>query len=152
MAFISVSGIGSAARIAASALSATLLLGAASPGAVELELAGLRSAKGVVQLCLTRDPVNFPSCTDDAHAEKRTVPASQRRVAFTGLPSGAYAIALFHDENRNARLDTVLGIPREGFGFSRNPTIAFGPPKFKAADFPVASGATEQRVQLKYLL
>ncbi|WP_254447854.1 DUF2141 domain-containing protein [Sphingomonas sp. ID1715] len=134
------------------ALSATLLLGAAEPGAVELDVAGLRSAKGVVQVCLTRDPVNFPGCTDDKFAVKRKVPATQTRLSFGDLPTGAYAAALIHDENANNRLDTMLGIPREGFGFSRNPVIAFGPPKFAAARFTVAAGETIQRIQMKYLL
>ncbi|HEV2567756.1 MAG TPA: DUF2141 domain-containing protein [Sphingomonas sp.] len=134
------------------ALSSMLLIGAAEPGAVELDIAGLRSAKGVVQVCLTRDPVNFPGCTNDAFATRRKVPARTTHLSFDGLPSGAYAAALIHDENANDRLDTMLGIPREGFGFSRNPVIAFGPPKFAAARFPVGSGATEQRVQIKYLL
>ena len=130
------------------ALSA-LLLGAASPGTVELELTGLRSAKGLVQVCLTRDSARFPECGPEALL---TLPARQARLRVDGLATGSYAVALFHDENRNGRLDTMLGIPREGFGFSRNPPVAFGPPKFKAARFVVASGATEQRVQLKYLL
>lgn len=152
MGFISASGIGCAARIAGLALSASLLVSAAAPGTVELDVAGLRSAKGVIQICLTRDPVNFPGCTDDAFAIKRKVPASQTRLSFDGLPTGAYAAALIHDENANNKLDTVLGIPREGFGFSRNPVIAFGPPKFAAARFSVASGETSERVQIKYLL
>jgi uncharacterized protein (DUF2141 family) len=133
-------------------LSAALLMSAATPGAVELEVAGLRSAKGVVQVCLTRDPVNFPGCTDDAFAIRRKVPARTTRLMFEGLPTGTYAAALIHDENSNDRLDTMLGIPREGFGFSRNPAIAFGPPKFKAARFAVGSGETSERIQVKYLL
>jgi uncharacterized protein (DUF2141 family) len=131
------------------ALSSALLIGAAEPGAVELELAGLRSAKGVVQVCLTRDSARFPECGPKA---LRTVPAAQTRLSFDGLPSGAYAVALFHDENGNGRLDTVIGIPREGFGFSRNPPVRFGAPSFGAARFTVAAGETEQRVKLKYLL
>jgi uncharacterized protein (DUF2141 family) len=127
-------------------------MSAAAPGAVELDVAGLRSAKGVVQVCLTRDPVNFPGCTDDAFAIRRKVPARTTRMTFDGLPTGSYAAALIHDENANDRLDTLLGIPREGFGFSRNPAIAFGPPKFKAARFTVGSGETSERVQVKYLL
>lgn len=134
------------------ALSATFLLGAASPGALELQIAGLRSAKGLVQVCLTRDPVNFPGCTDDSFAIKRKVPARTTRLTFDGLPTGGYAAALIHDENGNDRLDTVLGIPREGFGFSRNPAIGFGPPKFQAARFTIDAGETSQRVQVKYLL
>jgi uncharacterized protein (DUF2141 family) len=131
------------------ALSSLCLIGSAPPGEVELALDGLRSAKGVVQICLTRDAQRFPDC---APGSLRTVPAAQTSIRFDGLPSGAYAVALFHDENRNARLDTMLGIPREGFGFSRNPPIRFGPPKFTAARFPVASGETAERVQVKYLL
>jgi uncharacterized protein (DUF2141 family) len=133
-------------------VSAALLTSAAAPGAVELDIAGLRSTKGLVQVCLTRDPVNFPGCTDDKFAERRKVPARVTRLHFDGLPTGSYAAALIHDENANDRLDTLLGIPREGFGFSRNPTIAFGPPKFKAARFPVFSGETAERVRVKYLL
>ena len=129
-----------------------LLASASAPGEVELEIAGARSARGVVQVCLTRDPVNFPGCVGDRQAEKRTVPADQTRIAFQGLAHGAYAVALFHDENRNGKLDTMIGIPREGFGFSRNPAIGFGAPKFSAARFTVASGENAERVRLKYLL
>jgi uncharacterized protein (DUF2141 family) len=126
-----------------------LLIGATEPGTVELELTGLRSAKGLVQVCLTRDAGRFPECGKDA---MRSVPATQASFRIEGLPTGSYAVSLFHDENRNGRLDTTMGIPREGFGFSRNPPIRFGPPKFAAARFTVGSGETEQRVKLKYLL
>lgn len=127
----------------------SLLIGAAEPGAVELELTGLRSTKGLVQVCLTRDSARFPECDKQA---LRTLPAAQPHLRIEGLPAGAYAVALFHDENRNGRLDTTMGIPREGFGFSRNPPIRFGPPRFSAARFTVGPGATEQQVKLKYLL
>ena len=55
-------------------------------------------------------------------------------VRIAGLGRGDYAVSVIHDENNNAKLDTFAGIPREGFGFSRNPAIRFGPPKFSAAD------------------
>ena len=131
------------------ALSSPLLIGAADSGAVELELSGLRSHHGLVQICLTRDSARFPECPKGA---QRTMPAAQASLRIEGLPSGAYAIALFHDENRNGRLDTMMGIPREGFGFSRNPPIRFGAPKFAAARFNVGAGETRQHVTLKYLL
>lgn len=129
-----------------------LLASAAAPGEVDLSISGQRSAKGLIRVCLTRDPAHFPGCDDDPAAEKRSVPASQSALKFQGLPSGAYAVSLFHDENSNGKLDTVIGIPREGFGFSRNPPIRFGPPRFAAARFAVTSGDTQQQVRLKYLL
>ncbi len=42
-------------------------------------------------------------------------------LTLHGLPDGTYAVRLFHDENNNGELDTnLLGIPREGYGFSNN--------------------------------
>ena len=37
------------------------------------------------------------------------------------------------DQNGNGKLDTMLGIPREGIAFSHDPRLAFGPPRFAAA-------------------
>lgn len=134
------------------ALTGLILVSAAPPGEVDLGISGQRSAKGLIRICLTRDPAHFPGCDDDPAALKRTVPAAQNTLSFDGLPSGTYAVSLFHDENSNGKLDTLVGIPREGFGFSRNPPIRFGPPRFAAARFPVTSGDTQQQVRLKYLL
>ena len=52
--------------------------------------------------------------------------------------AGTYAIAVVHDENGNNKLDKAIFLPKEGFGFSRNPTITVGPPSFKSASFAVA--------------
>ncbi len=106
----------------------------------------------MLRICLTADPANFPACVDDARAVTRSVPASETLVHFDGLPHGRYAIAVIHDANNNARLDTVLGIPREGFGFSRNPVITFGPPRFKAAQFEIDTDTVSQTVAMRYFL
>lgn len=172
MASISASGTASAAPTMASAISmllaagpterrlrrlgAALIIVAMLPGAsptarLDVDVAGMRSAKGLIQVCLTADPDNFPNCVDDARASTKTVPARQHEMAFEGLPPGRYALAVIHDENGNAKLDTFAGIPREGFGFSRNPAIRFGPPKFNSARFEI-DGPTRQQVRMKYML
>lgn len=130
---------------------------AASPaaslaGSLEIDVAGMRSARGLIRVCLTADPRNFPGCLDDKRAVTRSVPASQRIIRFDDLPPGKYAAALIHDENSNAKLDTLLGIPREGFGFSRNPPIGFGPPRFTAAEFALGGVAETQQVTMRYML
>ena len=56
-----------------------------------------------------------------------------------------------HDANGNARLDTFVGIPREGFGFSNNPAIGFGAPRFAAARFALERDAAET-IRMRYLL
>ncbi len=129
----------------------SLLIGAAPVGRLDVTVDRLRSAKGLIRVCLTADPANFPACVDDADAVTRSVPAGTRLVHFTGLPYGGYAIAVIHDENSNARLDTFAGIPREGFGFSRNPAIRFGPPRFEAARFQLVGATETQQVNMRYI-
>lgn len=80
------------------------------------------------------------------------MPATVRELRFDGVETGQYALALFHDENANGRLDTILGIPREGFGFSRNPAVHFGAPKFDEASITITGPITRVRVRLQYLL
>ncbi|WP_229664509.1 DUF2141 domain-containing protein [Sphingomonas metalli] len=128
-------------------------LGGASPVTrLDVDVEKLRSAKGMIRLCLTADPDNFPNCVDDAHALSRSVPAGSPLVRLSGLPAGGYAIAVIHDENGNSKLDTFVGIPREGFGFSRNPPIRFGPPRFAAARFQLQGEAQTQQILMRYML
>ncbi|HYI40272.1 MAG TPA: DUF2141 domain-containing protein [Allosphingosinicella sp.] len=130
-----------------------ILAAAGGPGAdVEILIEKLRNRKGVLHLCLTREPVHFPDCKKDSRAVTRSVPATTRAVRFTGLAPGGYAVAIFHDENRNRKLDVLVGIPREGFGFSRNPVVRFGAPKFRQVRIDLKAGFTRETVRMQYLL
>lgn len=152
MACISACGTSSAARIAGLALLAAMTVGAAEPSSLEVSITGMRSLKGNVLICLTANARAFPNCAADALARKLIVPAAKAgSVHFADLAPGLYAIALIHDENANGKLDTAMMIPREGFGFSMNPAIAFGPPKFAAARFGIGPGETAQSVKMKYM-
>jgi uncharacterized protein (DUF2141 family) len=131
-----------------------LLLGAASAPApsVEVSLTGLRSAKGQVLVCLTANPKAFPDCSKDKGAVRMAVTAAKAGQFSIAAPAtGTYAIALVHDENGNAKMDMALFLPKEGFGFSRNPAIGMGAPKFGAASFAVGGGVA-QTIKMKYML
>jgi uncharacterized protein (DUF2141 family) len=154
MAFISVTGTAFAAPTRALAALTTLacLSGATLPGSLDADITGFRSQKGNVMACLTTKPQNFPNCQDDPNARRLTVPTrAAGTLMFDNLPSGTYALALIHDENGNGKLDTMMGIPKEGFGFSKNPAIRFGPPSFKSASVAVTSGKVDEVVKVKYL-
>jgi len=140
-------------RLLALPLLALLPAAAASTSRVEIDLQGLRNQKGLVRVCLTRSVKHFPDCNADPEAKSRTLPAGEaRRLSFEGLQPGTYALALFHDENSNAKLDTFAAIPREGFGFSRNPKIRFGAPSFKQVAFPIAAAPVKLSVRMQYFL
>lgn len=129
------------------------LLSANAPAAeLELTVGGVRNAKGVLQICLTRQQAHFPDCKRDPKAVVRTVSAQTGAVRLGGLVPGHYAISVFHDENANRKLDTLLAVPREGFGFSRNPVVRFGAPKFRQVVIDIGAGFSRQTVRMQYLL
>jgi uncharacterized protein (DUF2141 family) len=129
-----------------------MTVGAAEPSSLDVAVTNLRNAKGNVLICLTANPKAFPDCSKDAHSHKLVVAAARAgAVRFADLAPGLYAISLIHDENANGKLDTAMMIPREGFGFSMNPAIAFGPPKFASARFGIGPGETAQSVKMKYM-
>jgi uncharacterized protein (DUF2141 family) len=43
-------------------------------------------------------------------------------------------------------------MPREGFGFSRNPRLRMGPPRFTDAAFAVGETVVRQTVRVRYML
>lgn len=120
---------------------------------VGLSISGLRSDKGDVLVCLSANPKYFPDCSKDKLARKIKVDAEDAAsVNITNVVPGTYAVALIHDENANGKMDMRLFLPREGFGFSRNPKIGMGPPKFKSAQFVVDGGVSNHAVEMKYIL
>ena len=120
---------------------------------VSIVVTGLRSKRGQVLACLTARPKAFPDCDKDPDARHLIVPASEPLVLdFGEVPDGRYAAALIHDENSNGKLDTVMMIPREGFGFSRNARIRMGPPSFASAAFETAPVNTRLGIRVRYLL
>jgi len=131
-----------------------MLAGASAPeGTLNLTVTGLRSAKGQVLVCLTREADHFPDCSGSKTARSAIVPASRPQATFADLPQGRYAISVLHDENGNGRADKTLGlIPREGFGFSRDAPVKMGPPRFDQAAFPIDGGDVTQSVRMRYLM
>ncbi len=120
---------------------------------IEIRIEGLRNAQGIVRLCLTRDSAHFPDCNGDPAAIRRSIPAARAaELRIEGAAPGSYALAVIHDENGNGRLDRFMAIPREGFGFSRNPRLRMGPPRFEEVRFDVTGGTVRQAVRLRYLI
>ena len=57
-----------------------------------------------------------------------------------------------NDENDNGTQDeNYMGIPEEGFGFSWNPKIKYGPASYKAAKFQVNEAELALTIKMIYL-
>lgn len=60
-------------------------------------------------------------------------------ILFDSIALGKYTITYFHDENKNNELDTnIMGIPKEGYGFSNNASGKYGPPPIEERIFTVS--------------
>lgn len=71
-------------------------------------------------------------------------------IVLENLEPGSYSVSVIHDENDNDKLDTnFLGIPKEGFGFSNNPMVMFGPPSFNKTKVEVSKDS-EIMIEMKY--
>jgi len=141
------------ARLATVIAALALLSGATPLATLTIAVDNLRSDRGQLLLCLTADRDHFPDCEGDAAARHLVVPIDgAAQIVIGGVAPGGYAVSVIHDENGNGRLDKRLMIPREGFGFSRNPAIRFGPPKFGEARFDLSAGANRQAIRMKYML
>lgn len=123
-----------------------------SESTVDIDLSGLRSARGTVHVCLTAKPKHFPDCKSDPAALRASAAARQAQLHLEHVRPGRYAIAVFHDENSNRNLDKLAGIPKEGFAFSRNPSIKFRAPRFEEVAIDLAPGTNQTRLKMHYLL
>lgn len=73
------------------------------------------------------------------------------RITFRNIPKGIYAIAVFHDEDDNNKLNMFMGvIPAEPTACSNNAPAHSGPPDWKDALFQVAGKDVLQKIVFKY--
>lgn len=123
----------------------------ASAADLTVRIEGVRSADGDIRVALHRraDGVDFPDSAGILKAAMR--PAGKAGdLVFAGLAPGVYAVAAFHDEDRDGDLNTnLLGMPTEGYGFSNEARGTFGPPGFDAAAFTIRAGEERPAVTVK---
>jgi len=118
---------------------------------LDVAVSGMHSDKGTLFLSLYNAEKGYPRDYKAAFrlANARIVNgiASFR---FDKLPAGTYAIACYHDENGNRKLDVnFFGIPTEGTGASNNAAGILGPPSFRNAKFPLDRD-TAIAIRIKY--
>ncbi|PYE85955.1 DUF2141 domain-containing protein [Pseudoroseicyclus aestuarii] len=121
--------------------------GAAHAGQVEVTASALRNTQGMLLVALC----NRETFTRAGCAHTGSAPASEGRVVLPDVPPGIYAAQVFHDENGNTDLDrSLLGRPQEGFGFSNDAPMRFGPPDFDDAAIRVPDTNVRVPVTIRY--
>ena len=119
---------------------------------LEITFTGLRSNKGLIALGVhtTQDgwhkkPEMIPNW------KKENVVNGSMTVRIENLKYGTYAITMLDDENGNLEMDHTMGIPREGFGFSRNPRVRMSTPKYEECAFVIDQPLKKISIEVVYL-
>lgn len=113
-----------------------------------VQIINVKNDKGQIALALYNSKKDFMKTRYQGKATKAT--KGMVEIVFENIPAGAYALGVIHDANGNNKLDTnILGIPKEGFGFSNNAMGAFGPPSFEKTKVEVSSNKSVS-ISMKY--
>lgn len=100
-----------------------------------LEVKSIKKVVGNISICIVTEKGDFLERCKIG----RNVPIESKDffVVFEDLPADSYAISIFHDEDSNGKLNMgkLVPIPTEKYGFSNNPSSAFGPPTFEECLF-----------------
>lgn len=116
---------------------------------ITVEIKNISSKKGKIRIALFDNPKEFKKKRGAVARAILPIKSNRLHYTFTKIPKGNYAIALFHDENSNQKLDyNFFGIPTEGYAFSNNPKV-FGEPSFEDAQFELKK-STKMTLRVKY--
>ena len=122
----------------------------AAGAGLEARVNGVRNTKGQVGCLLFTSADGFPSDMKKARQAVLSPIVDGRGVCQFDAPAGSYAIVAIHDENANGKLDkNVLGVPKEGYGASKDARGAFGP-KYDDARFDYRGGGLTMPITLRY--
>jgi len=140
------------AGLALAPLPGAALAQSGCPG-IHVTVLDIRNSTGTVACALFESAEGFPieflrSATNIMVIKVRKTHA---RCDFEDIPPGTYALGVIHDENMNGKLDLdVLGIPREGYGFSNDAKGWIGAPSFAAASFRYDGRTLDLTIDMHY--
>lgn len=72
--------------------------------------------------------------------ETSVIKSNTAVITFTDIPKGEYTVMIYHDVNKNGKLEkNFIGMPKEPVACSNNAKGFMGPPKYEDAKFTIAA-------------
>ncbi|MEZ5071981.1 MAG: DUF2141 domain-containing protein [Bacteroidales bacterium] len=128
---------------------------AASPAAkarLEIRFSGLRTDQGSISAGMCRTEEGWPRKPQRNFVWKKSrVRDGVFTVVIDNLSYGTYAFTCLDDENENGDIDMLLGVPREGWGFSGNPPFRLSAPGFEECAFVIDRPEQTITIELNYV-
>lgn len=121
---------------------------------LKVRITNIRNDKGVIRLAFFTDQASFEKEEPAYHRtiSKKTLKDGSITVNFTGLPAGRYGIAMLDDENENGKMDYLMKIPLEGFGFSNLIHTGTKIPEFNKFAFDYDGKKLTVSIRVRYIL
>lgn len=95
---------------------------------------GFTEDTGKAHVAIYRSTDKFPTVGSQYQGQIVSIDNKIAKVIFKDIPKGKYAVATFHDKNKNGYMDkNLVGYPTEKFGFSNNARSTFSAPSFESA-------------------
>lgn len=116
-------------------------------------ITNLENNKGVCKACVFANADSFGGAGSPFKCTQATIANKSAQLVFEGIPEGDYAVSVFHDANNNNKMDkNFLGIPKEGYGASKNKLPFASAPKFNENKFTVQNHTINKlTIRLRYL-
>lgn len=81
----------------------------------------INPVQGEIQVSVFNSKTSFLKEGKEYKIYRFKVDKASGKFVINDLPKGEYAMIIYHDKNNNKEMDrSMLGIPKEGFGFSKN--------------------------------
>ncbi|MCX7697198.1 MAG: DUF2141 domain-containing protein [Bacteroidales bacterium] len=119
---------------------------------VEITITNIRNSKGVIRIGIFKDQESFDKETpyDGKIFPKKSVLNGKLVVKFD-LPPGKYGFAVLDDENEDGKMNyNLLGVPKEGYGFSGN-TFFLSKPSFSEFAVNIRKGLNKFTIEMNYV-
>jgi uncharacterized protein (DUF2141 family) len=121
-------------------------------GEIIIEIEGLRNSKGTVKIGVYDKKERFPKDGGSLLNLTGNIVNGKCIIEVKNLAKGDYSFALLHDENNNDEMDyNWIGIPKEGFGFSRNPSTGLTAPSFNETKVTFDGSKKHISIKVKYM-
>jgi uncharacterized protein (DUF2141 family) len=121
-----------------------------SQSKIVADISNVKNDNGVCRACIFNNAEAFKGETGRPYeCVVARVKNAGAQAIFNNVPAGIYAIFVFHDANSNSKIDkNFIGIPKEGYGASKNKLPFAGAPTYNENKFAV-DGKTTLRLPIK---
>ncbi|KUJ62743.1 hypothetical protein AR687_04920 [Flavobacteriaceae bacterium CRH] len=118
-----------------------------------IKVSGIRSEKGQIILNVFKNSQDYEQekVSKKLIFDKKAI-SNDLMIINCDLEPGTYGITLIDDENKNGELNkNLIGIPKEGFGFSNFFMEKMKKPAFDDFKVPVKNTGNKITIKVKYM-